>query len=512
MDAAADNVLAPRRAIFAYPEQFVRHESSPITSLKPLAGTRAPVARTSPDAQSRSAHVQRQPEPAPRRAPPREPPREPPRTTTLSPTPSPPRRPAVEQSAQPDNARPDWVRPTRTAAEAQALSLDYQPAAHEPPRVGARTGLPRPRQPRRPPRLPRVAQDEAPGGDDAASATKPAARVLHSYPVDGASHVPVRDYICITFSADMAAWSVERAFRLCASASGEAVRGSFVWSSEPAELVFTPRRPLAPLTRYQLALDSAAGGAWAQSGAPLAPWAGAAFMTAASDDEDEDEDNNDDDHAAAAVRGWRASSPATADLFDGASDAPSFASALTTRSARTLGSSSSAGLSARARASAVSSRLYAKRSMRDRWALHDLDADDASQRVAVRRQRSPSISRAAAGHPALPPPVVLSCVPAPGQTEVDPRANIVVRFDRPMQRHAVERAFALRAADCQIPGVFAWDQAGRVLTFDPDPTLRTDALHWVSLSQRACAEDGTALAAPHRSNFRTAISIAVHAD
>ena len=79
--------------------------------------------------------------------------------------------------------------------------------------------------------------------------------VVSAFPANGAVDVPINTTVTVTFSQPMDGPAVESAFSL---SGGQAVAGSFAWSSGDTVLTFTPAAALAPSQVHAVSVSTAA--------------------------------------------------------------------------------------------------------------------------------------------------------------------------------------------------------------------------------------------------------------
>lgn len=101
-------------------------------------------------------------------------------------------------------------------------------------------------------------------------------------------------------------------------------------------------------------------------------------------------------------------------------------------------------------------------------------------------------------------PTVVRFRPRAGTEDVDPAADISVRFTRPMSKAVTQRAFVVTAGGAALAGDYLWAENDTVLVFKPRDPLPQDADVVMSVTADAAGADGTPIAAPVTARFTTA--------
>jgi hypothetical protein len=131
-----------------------------------------------------------------------------------------------------------------------------------------------------------------------------------------------------------------------------------------------------------------------------------------------------------------------------------------------------------------------------------LDGDGAGGNFTARFRTRPE--------PDLAPPIVVSTIPADGESGVGRDPRISITFDDAMDRPSTESAIAMEVETFLEPipipvGDFAWDAEDHTVSFNAvNQSLSWNTAYIVSVSQAARDDAGNPLASLHRFRFRTA--------
>lgn len=118
-------------------------------------------------------------------------------------------------------------------------------------------------------------------------------------------------------------------------------------------------------------------------------------------------------------------------------------------------------------------------------------------------EATPAPAATAVPQPAVDPaqidwaPQVLYSSPAPGE-EALLNGAITVRFDQPMDKQSVEKAFTIEpveASDASVQGSFTWPRPDTVV-FTPGDTLKRQENYRVNIDTAAAGQNGQAMSAP----------------
>jgi len=110
------------------------------------------------------------------------------------------------------------------------------------------------------------------------------------------------------------------------------------------------------------------------------------------------------------------------------------------------------------------------------------------------------------------PPLVVETAVAPAAVRFRPRsgteavlrgADISVRFTRPMDRAATQRAFVVSVNGAALPGDYHWAENDTVVVFNPRDTLPWGSEVVMSVTADAAGADGTPIAGPVTARFTT---------
>jgi uncharacterized protein YkwD len=101
-------------------------------------------------------------------------------------------------------------------------------------------------------------------------------------------------------------------------------------------------------------------------------------------------------------------------------------------------------------------------------------------------------------------PGVVRFRPRAGTEDVQPGADISVRFTRPMDHLATQRAFIVSAGGAPLPGDYDWAENDTVVVFNPRDPLPWGTEVVMSVTADAAGADGTPIQAPVTARFTTA--------
>ena len=100
-------------------------------------------------------------------------------------------------------------------------------------------------------------------------------------------------------------------------------------------------------------------------------------------------------------------------------------------------------------------------------------------------------------------PAVVRFRPRAGTEEVARDADISVRFTRPMDRAATQRAFVVSVAGTALAGDYHWAEDDTVVIFNPRDPLPWDTAVVMSVTSDAVGADGTTVSGPVTARFST---------
>ena len=100
-------------------------------------------------------------------------------------------------------------------------------------------------------------------------------------------------------------------------------------------------------------------------------------------------------------------------------------------------------------------------------------------------------------------PTVVRFRPRSGTEEVPRDADISVRFTRPMDRAATQRAFIVSVNGAALPGGYQWAENDTVAVFNPRDPLPWGTEVGMSVTADAAGADGTLIASPVTARFTT---------
>ena len=101
-------------------------------------------------------------------------------------------------------------------------------------------------------------------------------------------------------------------------------------------------------------------------------------------------------------------------------------------------------------------------------------------------------------------PTVVRFRPRPGSEQVLRGSDLSVRFTRPMDRAATQRAIAVSAAGDALQGDFEWTENDTVVVFNPRDPLPWGTEIVMSVTADAAGADGTPIGRPVTARFATA--------
>jgi hypothetical protein len=104
--------------------------------------------------------------------------------------------------------------------------------------------------------------------------------------------------------------------------------------------------------------------------------------------------------------------------------------------------------------------------------------------------------------PAAAVPVITAVLPADGAIGVELKPKVTVTFSRSMDRASTEAAFSIEGAGL-LSGAFEWSNGDTVLAFTPSSALSNGVDLTVKVTVSAKDKDGTNLATPLSSAFRS---------